>query len=216
MSRWIRVGLVDDHPMVVGGIEAALAATPGIEVVARAGTIADASPLLDRPDIAVVLLDVRLPDGNGMELLARTMRSRRPAVIVLSSYQARQYVAAAIRFGAQGFQLKTAPIEELVGAIRTVAAGGTAFDPDQLGDGGFVALTPRERDLLRQVVAERSGEGIAVESAAGGATRKTRLSRLFERFGVTSRAELATRAEHEGWLDGSAGGVVARHGPPAA
>ena len=131
LPQRIRVALVDDHPVVVSGIEAALSTTPDVEVVARAGTLAEAQALLARSDIAVVLLDIRLPDVNGLELLARTMHTSRPAVIVLSSFEARQYVAAAIRFGAQGLQLKTAPFAELVEAIRAAALGGGS-----IGSGG--------------------------------------------------------------------------------
>lgn len=118
-------------------------------------------PLFGRSDVAVVLLDVRLPDGNGLELLARTARSRRPAVILLSSYETRQYVSAALRFGAQGFMLKTEPSERLIAAIRQVAAGGSSFTADQLRSGGYVLLTPRERELVRLVMDARSNDEIA-------------------------------------------------------
>lgn len=209
----IRVGLVDDHPIVVGGIEAALALAPDIEVIARSGTVSGATELLGRHDIAVILLDVRLPDGNGLELLARTSRARRPAVIVLSSFETKQYVAAAIRFGAQGFMLKTEPIERLVAAIRRVAAGGTSFSAEQLRAGGYVSLTPRERELVRLIVAARSNDEIAAAFMTRRKTVETQLSRLYERLGVTSRVELAIRAEREGWLDvPTDGGIVLRAG----
>jgi len=206
MAGQIRVGLVDDHPVVVGGIEAAFATADDIQVVARAATLAEAARLLDRIDIDVVLLDVRLPDGNGLELLARTMGRRRPAVIVLSSFQARQYTAAAVRFGAQAFMLKTAPTEALVGAIRRAAAGRTSFTPDQLQANAFVRLTPRERELVRQVMAARSNEEIAVAFRTHRKTVETQLSRLYERLGVASRVDLAIRAEREGWLEIDASG----------
>ncbi len=186
----------------------ALAAAPDIEVVARAGTIADAAMLLGDPNIAVVLLDIRLPDGNGLDLLARTAAVPRAAVIVLSSFDARQYIAAAVRFGAQGYMLKTAPIEQLVDAIRQVAAGGTCYSAEQLGAGGYVALTPRERELVRLIVAARSNDEIAAVFQTRRKTVETQLSRLYERVGVTSRVELAIRAEREGWLDIPAGASV--------
>ena len=209
----IKVGLVDDHPVVVGGIEAALALAPDIEVIARAGSVAGAATLLEQPDIAVILLDVRLPDGNGLELLARTAGTRRPAIIVLSSFEAKQYVAAALRFGAQGFMLKTEPIERLVAAIRRVARGGTSFTAEQLRAGGYVSLTPRERELVRLVVAARSNDEIAAAFLTRRKTVETQLSRLYERVGVTSRVELAIRAEREGWLDvPTDGGIVLRAG----
>jgi len=209
----IRVGLVDDHPVVVGGIEAAFAVSPAIELVARAGTVAGAVTLLERDDLSVVLLDIRLPDGNGLELLARTMGRRRPAVIVLSSFQTSQYVAAAMRFGAQGFVLKTAPIETLVAAIVRVAAGRTSFGPEHGRAGSFVTLSPRERELVRQVMAARSNDEIAATFRTRRKTVETQLSRLYERLGVASRVDLAIRAEREGWLeidDSTARGAAVR------
>ncbi len=93
----VRVGVVDDHPVVVSGLEAVLGGIEDFEVVARAGTIADAEALLARDDLDVVLMDVRLPDGNGLELLERTAGARRVAVIVLSSFETVQYVATVKR-----------------------------------------------------------------------------------------------------------------------
>jgi two-component system, NarL family, nitrate/nitrite response regulator NarL len=211
MSDLIRIGLVDDHPVVVRGIEAGLSVAPEIVVVARGATIADATEFLERHDIAVVLLDVRLPDGNGLELLARTAQTRLPAVIVLSSFESRQYVAAAIRFGAQGFMLKTAPIEVFIDAIRRVATGGTSYTADQLRPGGYIVLTPRERELIRLIVSARSNDEIAAAFNTRRKTVETQLSRLYERLGVSSRVELAVRAEREGWLDiTSENGVAVR------
>jgi DNA-binding NarL/FixJ family response regulator len=123
----VRIGIVDDHPVVVDGLVAALGAVEGVEVVARAGTIREAESLLCRGGVDVVLMDVRLPDGNGLELLERTQGARAAAVIVLSSFEATQYVAAAIRFGAQGFLVKTTPLDVVTDAVRRVAAGGVAF-----------------------------------------------------------------------------------------
>lgn len=199
----VRIGIVDDHPIVVGGLDAALSAVEGFEVVARAGTIHDAEALLARDGLDVVLMDVRLPDGNGLELLQRTDGSRRAAVIVLSSFEASQYVAAAVRFGAQGFLVKTAQLDDVVEAVRRVAAGGSAFSASQLREGlkGPVRLRPRERDVLRRVLAGQSNDEIAAGLQTSRKTVEKNLSRLFERFGVASRLELGLRAEREAWLE---------------
>lgn len=197
----ITVGLIDDHPIILGGIEAAISVEDDIEVVARAGTATEAERLLDRADISVLLLDVRLPDGNGLEVLARSRRQGGPAVIILSSFESRQYTAAAVRFGASGFLLKTIPTNELVGAIRRVAAGGTAFEVPGPRAVAYLVLTRRERELIRMVIEARSNDEIAGVLRVRRKTVETQLSKLYGKVGVASRVELAIRAEREGWLD---------------
>lgn len=199
----IRVGLVDDHPVVLSGLQAALATISDLDVVATAQTLAEGRSIAARDDVDVLLVDVRLPDGNGLELVSEVSRRGHPSTIVLSSFMTSQYVAAALRFGAEGFLLKTTPLEELIAAIRRVAAGGSTFTADQLRDGrrGFVTLSPRERELLRLVLAGRSNDEIGGDLKVSRKTVEAHMSRLYERFGVASRVELAIRAEREGWLD---------------
>jgi DNA-binding NarL/FixJ family response regulator len=199
----IRVALVDDHPIVIGGLEAALASIDDVEVVDRGGTVAEGRRILARDDVDVVLLDVRLPDGNGIELVAEVTREDGPAVVILSSFETSQYVAAALRFGAMGFLLKTAPLDELLSAIRRVAEGGLAFTVEQLRQGrsGLVVITPRERQVLQLVLEGRSNEEIARQLNAARRTIEKHLRHMFQRFDVSSRTELAIRAEREGWLD---------------
>jgi len=200
----IRVALVDDHPVVIGGLDAALSTVDDLTVVAHGANVAEAREILARDDVDVVLLDVRLPDGNGIELLAeRRDRATGPAVVVLSSFMTSQYVGAALRYGAQGFLLKTAPLEDLVAAIRQVAAGGSAFTAEQLRDGQqkFVSLTVREREVLRLVLEGRSNDEIGAALGAARKTVESHLGNLYLRYGVASRIELALRAEREGWLE---------------
>lgn len=199
----VRLAIVDDHPIVLNGLEAALQTIDEISVVAQGCNLAEAREILERDDIDVVLLDVRLPDGNGIELLARPGRPERPAIIVLSSFKNRQYVAAAIRFGAQGFLLKSTPLPELVDAIRRVAAGGSIFTAEQLRDAqsGFVALTVRERQILELMLQGKSNDEIAVSLQVSRKTIEVHLSRLYSRFGAMGRVELALRVDHEGWLE---------------
>ena len=203
MEGVIHVGLVDDHPVVLRGLEDALSTVPDFEVVARGGTFAAARDVIERGEADVLLLDIRLPDGNGLELLPQAARRGRPAVLILSSFRSRQYVAAALKFGANGFLLKTTPLEELIQAIRTVAAGGTAFTNEQIRDGqlGYVQLTDRERQIVRLVLDGRSNEEIATIVRTSRKTVEYHLTRLYERYGILTRVELALRADHEGWLD---------------
>lgn len=203
MASVIRVGLVDDHPVVLQGLRTALSTVDDIEIVATGGTVTEARDIALRDDVNVLLLDIRLPDGNGLELLGEISRRGRPAVLVLSSFRSRQYVAAALRFGANGFLLKTTPLPDLIAAIRAIAAGGTAFTNEQIRDGqaGFVNLTEREREIVRLVLDGKSNDEIALLLRTSRKTVEYHLSRLYERFGLVTRVELALRADHDGWLD---------------
>jgi DNA-binding NarL/FixJ family response regulator len=198
-----RLALVDDHPVVLRGLETALSGVDDLEVVATGASFAEARQIILRDDVDVLLLDVRLPDGNGLELLGDANRRGRPSILVLSSFKSRQYVAAAIRFGASGFMLKTTPLPELIAAIRSVAGGGTAFTNEQIRDGqsGFVNLNERELEIVRQVLAGRSNDEIAAGLRTSPKTVEYHLSRLYERFGILTRLELALKADHEGWLE---------------
>jgi DNA-binding NarL/FixJ family response regulator len=124
-----------------------------------------------------------------------------PAVIVLTAYDYPQYAEAALRLGAAGFVLKTAPLTELFDAIRRVAAGGLAFAVRPGAGAGVARLTPREHDVVRLVAEGRSNDEIGAALRISAKTVETHLSRVFDRFGVSSRAELAARAIREGWLD---------------
>lgn len=199
----VRVMLVDDHPAVVGGLERIIESTSDIRVVATATTLAAASKRLRKDDIDVAIIDVRLPDGLGVALVREAADRGRPATLVLSSFDQRQYISSAIRNGAQGFLLKTATLEQVVEAIRTVHRGGLAFTVQQLRASQASApdLSDRDRGIIEYIQTGKSNEEIA---AAMGLSRKTveaSIARMFERLGVLSRAELAIRADREGWLE---------------
>ncbi len=195
----IRVAIVDDHPVVREGTAALLAAQPGFRMVGTAGSIEGASPLLDPAVVDVLLLDIRLGSESGLSLLSGEGRHR-PAIVVLTAYDYPQYAAAALRLGASGFVVKTAPVAELVDAIRRASAGGLAFGvrPDP---SAVPALTRREADVVRLLVEGLSNDEIGVRLGITCKTVEGHLRRLFERTGVQSRTELATRAVREGWLD---------------
>jgi DNA-binding NarL/FixJ family response regulator len=197
----IRLAIVDDHPMVTDGLDAALATVHDLEVAAHGATVAEARALLARDDLDVLLLDVRLEDGNGIQALAERGPVDRPGVLVISSFETSQYVAAAARFGAAGFLLKTVPLATLVEAIRTVAAGGSVFTREQLQK-GFVILTPRERQVVRFAMDGLSNKEIAGRIGTSPKTVESHLSAIYDRFGILGgRIELSFRAAHESWLD---------------
>lgn len=197
----VRLAIVDDHPLVTGGLTAALRTIDGIDVVAHGGTVAEARELLIRDDLDVVLLDVRLEDGNSIQALAERGERQRPAVLVISSFETRQYVAAAARYGAAGFLLKTVPLPRLVDGIRAVAAGGLMFTREQLTK-DLVTLTPRERQIVRLAMDGLGNKEIAARIGASPKTVEGHLTAIFERFDIKGgRIELSFRAAEEGWLD---------------
>jgi DNA-binding NarL/FixJ family response regulator len=205
----IRVAIVDDHPVVRQGIGALLGSHPDLAVVGAAGTVDEAIDLLAREAIDVLLLDIRLGADSGLRFLDAAAGARlasddparpaTPAVVVLSAYDYPQYAEAALRLGAAGYVVKSAPLEELVDAIRRAAAGGMAFGvrPGR----SRPRVSPRELDVVRLVVEGRSNDEIGAELGIGVKTVETHLRRMFERFTVASRTELAARALREGWLD---------------
>jgi DNA-binding NarL/FixJ family response regulator len=200
----ITVLVIDDHPVVRAGVVTALSQQAGVAAVLSASDGAEAGEALAQQTIDVGLVDVRLQDGTGFDIIAAHPTEPGPAWIVLSSFESPQYLAAALRAGAAGYLLKTAPLAELVDAIVRVAAGGTAYDARQLR-AAQPALThsfsERERGVLRGVLAGRSNSEIGLDLGIRQKTVESHLSRLFARFGLASRTELALLAEREGWLD---------------
>jgi DNA-binding NarL/FixJ family response regulator len=205
----IRVAIVDDHPIVRDGTAALLAAQPGIELVGTAGTVDDARQLLATTDVDVLLLDIRLGTDSGLRLLSadsdgagagdgRDGRAR-PAIVVLSAYDYPQYAEAALRLGAAGFVVKTAPLAELLDAIQRAAAGGMTFGVRPRA--GTPRLSARELEVVRQVVEGHSNDEVGATLGIGARTVETHLRRIFERFDIASRTELVARALREGWLD---------------
>lgn len=199
----IRLLLVDDHPVVLNGLEAALAAHEGMAVIGRAGSVAEARAAMQAHEVDVALVDIRLPDGTGFELLPGPSESAAPAVILLTTFQGPQYVAKAMKLGARGFLLKTAPTEEIVAAVRRVAAGGIAFhvDSSEVQPETGALLTSRERQIVAAIASGQTNKEIAHHLQISPKTVEWHIARLYARLGVRSRAELAAHAERGGWLE---------------
>lgn len=192
----IRVAVVDDHPLVREGTAALVDRQDDMEIAGVAGSLEELRPILEAGATDVLLLDLRLGQESGFELLRSDVAM--PAVVVVTSYDYPQYADAALRLGAAGFVVKTAPTAELLDAIRRAAAGGLAFG---VRPGGGVALSAREREVLQLVVDGASNDEIGSRLGISSRTVESHLRRLFERFGVASRTELAARALREGWLE---------------
>jgi DNA-binding NarL/FixJ family response regulator len=197
----IRVAVIDDHPVVVGGYRAALAGVDGMEIVASGGTVSDARALLGRDDLDVALLDVRLEDGSGLVALSERSTRAGPAVLVISSFKTPQYVAAAARFGAVGFLIKSVPLPALIEAIRAAAAGALVFTAEQLTE-RFVTLSASERKVLELAMDGLSNKEIGARLQTSRKTVEAHLTDIFARYGILGgRIELSIRAASEGWLD---------------
>jgi DNA-binding NarL/FixJ family response regulator len=194
----LRVIVADDHPVVREGTAAIVDGVPDMELVGTAATLDEARPFLDAAVTDVVLLDLRLGQEFGLAVFHPGGQIL-PAIVVVTSYDYPQYVDAALRLGAVGYVLKTAPITELLEAIRRAASGKLSFDVMPGRAPG--ALSPREREVVTGLVEGLSNDEIAGRLGISARTVESHLRRLFERHGVASRTELATRALRAGWLE---------------
>jgi DNA-binding NarL/FixJ family response regulator len=202
MAELIDVLIVDDHPLVSEGLRAAVDADPDLRVVAVASSLSEARRALERLHPRVAVIDIRLGDGSGLELIDPDSAT---ASILLSSFDTPQYIDAARRLGAAGFFLKSGPTDALLAGIKQVAAGDLAFAPEvvrhEAVSGRWRPLSERERDVVRLLLEGRSNDEIARGLGLARKTVESHLAHLYERCGCASRTELAVRAEREGWLD---------------
>jgi DNA-binding NarL/FixJ family response regulator len=194
----IRVAVVDDHPLVREGTAALVDRQADMEIAGVAASLDELRAILREVGVDVLLLDLRLGDASGFDLLRQAADRPFPAVVVVTSYDYPQYADAALRLGAAGFVVKTAPTAELLDAIRRAASGGLAFG---IRPGNGVALSPREREVVRLVVDGASNDEIGARLGISTRTVESHLRRIFERLDVASRTELAARALREGWLE---------------
>jgi len=201
----IRVLLVDDHRVVLDGLTSGFATASDIVIAGRAASAAEAQAVLEQESIDVALVDIRLPDRSGLELMADHARAgERPVWVVLSSFETPQHLAAALSLGAAGYLLKTASFADILAAVRTAASGGLAFTSAQLRAAhasGTRSLSDLDREIVRGLVAGRTNDQIAHDLGVARATVEAHLTHLFQRFDVASRTELAVRAAQDGWLD---------------
>lgn len=203
----IRVLVVDDHPVVRQGLAAILRFEPDIEVVGEAADGAIALRLILERVPDVVLLDLRLPELSGVEVM-RAARPQLPAVrfLVLTTYDTDSYIGPAMAAGAQGYLLKDATPDELTRAIRSLMQGGAALEPavaarllGRLNDGeSGEELSARELEVLRLVVAGAGNKGIAARLSVSENTVKSHISHILAKLGVQNRAEAVAVALQRG------------------
>lgn len=213
----VSVLIADDQAMVRQGFGALLAAQPDLRVI---GDAADGKAAVEqvvrlRPDL--VLMDVRMPQLNGLEATAEIMRRRldpAPKILMLTTFDIDDYVYEALRLGASGFLLKDAPAEELVRAVRVVAAGEsllapsitrrlieevTRRRPQQRGTSAHLSrLTQREREVLELIATGLSNAEIAGRLFVAEQTVKTHVGKVLAKLGLRDRAQAVVFAYENG------------------
>ena len=210
----IRVMLADDHALVREGTRRLLEAEPDMQVVAEAasGTEAIAAAERDRPD--VIIMDIAMPGGNGIEATRRIKRvCPQTAILALTAYDDDQYVMALLEAGAAGFLLKNVHGRELVEAVRAVHRGESAMDTTVAARvlrrmaGGAAQLTSpeailseREMEVLREAARGLPNKEIARRMGLSVRTVHTHLGNIFSKLQVGSRTEAVLQALRRGWV----------------
>jgi len=205
-TKPIRLMLVDDHRVVRAGLRSLLAGAPNLRVVGEAGTVAEAVAEAARLRPDVILMDVRLPDGDGIEA-CREIRAARPETLVLflTSFADDDAVLATIAAGAQGYLLKEIDESGLIRAIETVAAGRSILDPQVTervlarlragasseAAGKKLDLSPQEQKVLALVADGQTNKEIASALQLSEKTVRNYLSHIFQKLHVTRRSQAA-------------------------
>jgi DNA-binding NarL/FixJ family response regulator len=211
----LRILMVDDHPIVLAGLRALVQSDPTLAIVgeARDGATALRLALALRPD--AVVLDISLPEMNGLEvtkaLLAEQPRCR---ILVLTVHEDRAYLRRMLEAGAAGYLIKRSAADELIRAIHAVAEGGTYLDPliagKVVGVGTVpgcrpgretVELSDRENDVLRLIAHGHSNKEISARLAISVKTIETYKARAMEKLGFRTRVDVVRYAAAQGWLN---------------
>jgi DNA-binding NarL/FixJ family response regulator len=202
----IKMVIADDHEVVRAGLKSLFEGTD-IRIVAEAtsGTAAHKAVVKHRPDL--VMLDVRMPDGDGLNCLARIkLDNPEVPVVMFSSHDNPTYVARAVALGAAGYLSKSANRNEIISAIQTAAAGDTIWSRDELrrvtgalaaprnGADGEVSLTKRESEVLKQLALGLTNKEIAQSLGISYETVKEHVQHILRKVGVSDRTQAAVWA----------------------
>lgn len=207
----IRIVLADDHRMFREALKVPLTVENDIEIVAEAGSGAQALDCLDRSHPDVLILDIALPDMSGVEVARRAMlRHPKLRIVALSGYADRMFVAEMLKVGARAYVVKSSGADELVRAIRAVVDGHVFLSPDVTGpqvvnrDSGATSAPPlsvlgeREQEVLRLLANGRRSAEIAALLGISPATVHVHRRNIKKKLGVTSTADLTRYAIREG------------------
>jgi DNA-binding NarL/FixJ family response regulator len=214
-TRPVRLLMVDDHPVVLAGLKALLGTDPDFDIIAQARDGRTALRLAVELAPDVVVLDISLPEMNGVELAA-ALRAERPEcrVLVLTVHEERAYLRQLLELGVGGYLLKRSAADELPRAIRVVAAGGMYLDPaiarkvvaglsrgrGQTAPTEQIELSERETEVLRLVAGGHGNKAIASRLNISVKTVETYKARAMDKLGFHSRVELVRYAADQGWL----------------
>jgi DNA-binding NarL/FixJ family response regulator len=206
--RPIRVLLADDHPVVRAGLRGMLAAEPDIEVAGEAGSGAEAVALTRARAFDVILMDLRMPGGDGVKATEQIIAADPGArVVVLTTYETDADILRAVAAGATGYLLKDATSADLADAVRAAARGETVLAPSVAGRlvthvrrPSRESLSARETEVLARVARGRTNAEIGRELFISEATVKTHLLRAFGKLGVSDRTAAVTTAIERGLL----------------
>jgi DNA-binding NarL/FixJ family response regulator len=209
-----RVVVADDQALIRAGFRMILDAEPDLEVVGEAATGLEAVEVVARTLPDVVLMDVRMPDLDGIAATRQVVGAGGPTkVLILTTFDLDDYVHEALRAGASGFLLKESPPEQLVSAVHTVVSGDAVLAPGvtrrmierfvssappRSPDKALGSLTPRELEVLGLVARARSNGEIAAELYVSEATVKTHLARLLVKLGLRDRLHAVVFAYENG------------------
>ena len=204
----IRVLIVDDHPITCKGIRDLLEPAIGISVAGEAHTGAEALQMIEALKSNVVLLDMKLPDMNGVEIIKRAYKTGTNARILgLSSYNDREFISELLTFGAAGYLLKDEVPEEIINAVRGVADGESGWVSRKVAallsqilvreQEGGTDLTSRELEVLSLVVDGKTNNQIGLSLGISAKTVEKHLHAIFRKMGVVSRVEAAILAVQE-------------------
>lgn len=208
MKSPIKVVVADDHPVVRSGIVGLLEAEADIEVVGQAADGRQAIAAAVRHDPTVVLMDLRMPDVDGVAA-TKAIRERCPgvAVVVLTTFDTDEAIVRAVDAGASGYLLKDAPTDELVDGVRRAAAGETVLAApiskrlvERMRTTSVDALTPREIEVLREVARGNTNAEVAELLHISEATVKTHLLHIYGKLAVSDRAAAVAKAYETGVL----------------